>query len=143
MSDEPEVVISVETPAAAEVEAEVQIEAVEAAAEASVQIAEIEAEAAVELAEIHAEVEIAHIEARQEEQGDVWQNIEALQTAQLSLAETLGEMQGTLQSIQAQLTPAEPSPQSPPSGEEAVLPVEEAPEQAPEPPAKPKRSRWI
>ncbi len=143
MSDDPELTISVETPEAAEVEAEALTEAVEAAAEAEVQIAEIEAEAAVALAEIHAEVEVAHIEAQAERTGEVWQNIEALQAGQLTLAETLGEMQGTLQSIQAQLTPAEPSPPSLPSGEEVVLPVEETPAAAPEPPAKPKKSRWI
>lgn len=121
-------------------------EPIEEVTEAAVQIAEIEAERDVAIAEIQAEVSTAAIEAS-EEQNEWQQNIEALQTAQLMLAEQVGALTEAVSSIQAALTPAEPLPpmNSPESAAEGA-PDQADPQAAEppkEPPARPKRSRWI
>lgn len=124
-----------------ELEVAEPVEVIEEVTDAAVEIAEIEAERDVAIAEINAEVATAAIEAS--EDNDEWRA--SIEAGQMRLAEELGEQRAMLQLIQQQLTPPEPNPQSQ-SVEENSAPTQESPvveEVAPEPPKRPKRSRWI
>lgn len=121
----------------------VEAEAVEAAADAQIAVAAIEAEARVEIEQIRADVEMAHAEARVAEAEaynghEEWrQNIEAKLS---SLSETVALIQQSL--IPAPETP--PSETNPPLESAGVDPREVAEKQeAPEPPKRLKRPRWI
>lgn len=122
-------------------------EVVEPVVDAAVQIAEIEAERDITIAAIHADTQQAVIEAEQEGSNEWQRNIES------QLAETnrqLSEVTERLASLippPSQQSEASPSP-TPPEDESAApmqgsLEPEAAEEKAPEPPKRPKKSRWI
>lgn len=134
-----------------DLEAEViePVETVEEVTDAAVAIAEIEAERDITIAAIHADVETTAIEARAEEvEQSEWQrNIES------QLAETnsrLVEVTTALallippQSQQSEASQLEtsPEPESAAQTQDSLEP-EAAEERAPEPPKRPKKSRWI
>lgn len=131
--------------AAAEAQAEAAAEVAEAATSAAVEIAEIEAGRDIALAEINAETRIAEAEALAEAVADEQEEVAWQRNIETELAETrqqLAAMGEALLLIRAQLeTPPPPNPLPVSEGVPPEVAASQA--EAPEPPAKPKKSRWI
>lgn len=119
----------------------IEVEAVEEVTDAAVQIAEIEAERDITIAAIQADVQTAAIEQREDEEDDQWrQNIEARQAELSEKLDLLLAMQSTPPPSQEQ-PPSQP--ENPASESPEVTPESLEADAAPEPPKRPKKSRWI
>lgn len=114
--------------------------------DAAVQIAQIEADRDVTLAIIEGESRVAAIEAHEETGEDEWRrNIEnQLAETNRSLSEVTAALTSLIQppSPQVEVNQAE-TPPAPESVEVTQASPEQAAEPAPEPPKRPKKSRWI
>lgn len=122
-------------------------EVVEPVVDAAVQIAEIEAERDITIAAIHADTQQAAIEAEQEGSNEWQRNIES------QLAETNRQLSEVTQVLASLIPPpsqqSEANPSPTPLADESAVPTQDslepeaAEEKAPEPPKRPKKSRWI